>query len=111
MTVQQCLPVQDPVQDPAQVRLPLGLSPSAESDDGNGAPTPDRGGVSEREDLPYRVELWNASKTSVEQVLAVTANVSIGYAAYYAATREHAERYITLRHKNGVVSRWNGPSH
>jgi hypothetical protein len=64
-----------------------------------------------REDLPYRVELWDDAKTSVEQVLAVTANSSIGYAAFYAATREHPDRYITLRHKNSVVSRWNGPDH
>jgi hypothetical protein len=62
------------------------------------------------EDLPYKVELWNEGKTAVEQVLAVTANGSIGYAAYYAATREYPDRYVTLRHKNGIVSRWNGPS-
>jgi len=44
-------------------------------------------------------------------VLAVTANGSIGYAAYYAATREFPDRYVTLRHKNSIVSRWNGPRH
>jgi len=65
----------------------------------------------EREDLPYRVELWNEAKASVEQVLAVTASGSIGYAAFYAATREFPQRYVTLRHKNRIVSRWNGPSH
>jgi hypothetical protein len=59
--------------------------------------------------LPYRVELWDESRSTVEQVLAVTANAGIGYAAYYAATRENPHRYITLRHKNAVVSRWNGP--
>jgi len=47
----------------------------------------------------------------VEQVLAVTANGSIGYAAYFAATREFPHRYITLRHKTGIISRWNGPGH
>jgi hypothetical protein len=65
----------------------------------------------EREDLPYKVELWNEARQAVEQVLAVTANASIGYAAYYAATREHPLRYITLKHKNSVMSRWNGPDH
>jgi hypothetical protein len=65
----------------------------------------------EREDLPYKVELWNEAKTSVEQVLAVTANGSIGYAAFYGATREFPHRYITLRHKSRIVSRWNGPQH
>jgi len=64
-----------------------------------------------REDLPYRVELWDDTKRSVEQILAVTANGSIGYAAFYAATREHPDRYLTLRHRNNIVSRWNGPRH
>jgi hypothetical protein len=63
------------------------------------------------EDLPYRVELWDEAKESVELVLAVTANGSIGYAAYYAATREYPDRYVTLRHKNRTVARWNGPEH
>lgn len=60
-----------------------------------------------RDDLPYKVELWNAERTSVERVLAVTANGSIGYAAYYAAVREHPDRYVTLRHRNRILSRWN----
>jgi hypothetical protein len=73
---------------------------------------PGRGPTSiEREDLPYKVELWDESRSHVEQVLAVTANGSIGYAAYYAATREHPDRYITLRHKTRIVSRWNEPKH
>lgn len=62
-----------------------------------------------REDLPYKVELWDETKTSVEQVLAVTASGSIGYAAYYAAAREYPNRYVTLRHRNSVVSRSNPP--
>jgi hypothetical protein len=64
-----------------------------------------------REDLPYKVELWNETGSAVEQVIAVTANASIGYAAYYAATREYPDRHITLRHKNSVVARWRGPKH
>jgi hypothetical protein len=87
------------------------LGPAGDPDDS------DAGGASfgpipiEREDLPYRVELWDEGRTAVEQVLAVTANGSIGYAAYYAATREFPHRYITLRHKNRIVSRWNAPQH
>jgi hypothetical protein len=65
----------------------------------------------EREDLPFRVELWDTAKLSVEQVLAVTANGSIGYAAYFGATREFPTRYITLRHKSRILSSWNGPGH
>ena len=67
--------------------------------------------ASGREDLPYKVELWDEAKQSVEQVLAVTASGSIGYAAFYAATREYPHRYITLRHKNSIVSRWNAVGH
>jgi hypothetical protein len=63
------------------------------------------------DDLPYKVELWNPAGTSVDHVLAVTASPSIGYAAYYAATREHPNRQITLRHKNSIISRWPGPGH
>jgi hypothetical protein len=59
----------------------------------------------ERDELPYKVEVWNDAKASVEQTLAVTASPSIGYAAYYAATREFPNRYITLRHKSSVISR------
>ncbi len=64
-----------------------------------------------REELPYKVELWDESRSSVEQVLAVTANGSIGYTAYYAAAREYPDRYVTLRHKNNVISRSNPPRH
>lgn len=68
------------------------------------------GGVPLRgEDLPYRVEVWSEDLKSVEQTLAMTANGSIGYAAYYEATREYPERYVVLRHKNRTVARWNPP--
>lgn len=68
-------------------------------------------GKTEPDDLPYRVELWDETRSSVEQVLAVTANGSIGFAAFYAATREFPDRYITLRHNQSIVSRWNAPQH
>jgi hypothetical protein len=61
------------------------------------------------EDLPYRVEVWSEDHSRVEQTLAMTANGSIGYAAYYEATREFPGRYVVLRHKNRIVARWNPP--
>ena len=67
--------------------------------------------LASHEDLPFQVELWDDAKRGVEQVLAVTINASIGYAAYFAATREFPDRYITLRHREGIISRWNGPDH
>jgi hypothetical protein len=57
------------------------------------------------------VELWDETKKSVELVLAATASASIGYAAYFAATKEFPNRFVTLRHKSSIISRWNGPSH
>ena len=91
---------------------PFRLAPGGDSDEGS-AGRPARFGrdAPEHEELPYKVELWDVTRNSVEAVLAVTANGSIGYAAYYAATREYPERYVTLRHKNSIVSRWNGPGH
>jgi hypothetical protein len=61
------------------------------------------------EELHYVVEVWDDKGSVVEQTLAITANGSIGYAAYYEATREFPARYVTLRHKNRVVARWNAP--
>lgn len=87
------------------------LSPQSDEDDGERKAT-DRGRArAAHEDLPYKVELWDADKKVVERVLAVTANGSIGYAAYYAAIREHPDRYVSLRHKNSIIARSNGPGY
>ena len=85
----------------------------ASEDHDDGQPKDDASGRKsmDRDDLPYKVELWNEPGSAVEQVMAVTANASIGYAAYYAATREYPDRHITLRHKNSIVARWRGPKH
>lgn len=64
-----------------------------------------------RDDLPYKVELWDDNYEAVEQVLAVTADGSIGYGAYYAAIRQFPNRNITLRHKDRVISRSTGRGH
>jgi hypothetical protein len=90
---------------------PYRLAPGGGSDESEGRPARFDRDAPEHEELPYKVELWNVARSSVETVLAVTANGSIGYAAYYAATREYPDRYVTLRHKNSIVSRWNGPGH
>ena len=87
------------------------LAPGGSSDEDSGRPGRSGRDAPEHEELPYKVELWDVTRSSVEIVLAVTANGSIGYAAYYAATREYPDRYVTLRHKNSIVSRWNGPGH
>lgn len=61
------------------------------------------------DELPYTVELWALDGNTVEQVLAVTAHGSIGYAAYYAATREYPERIIILRRRNQTIARSDTP--
>jgi hypothetical protein len=89
----------------------LRLAPPGDREDGVPRGIPSRPAPTDREDLPYKIEIWNESGAAVEQVVAVTASASIGYAAYYAATREYPDRHITLRHKNSVVARWSGPQH
>lgn len=85
--------------------------PDDPSDEESGTPSPYGGFPAEGEDLPYRVELWDETGKFVERVVAVSLSPAIGYAAYYAATREFPGRAITLRHKASVVSRWTGRPH
>jgi hypothetical protein len=87
------------------------LSAPDEAGDGAAGARPDPTHPSQHEDLPYRVELWDAAKSTLELLLAVTASGSIGYAAYHAATREFPDRFIVLRHKDAVLARWNAPAH
>jgi hypothetical protein len=89
----------------------LWLAPADSNDPRFGAFDRQDRDPAEQSDLPYRVELWNGARSSVELVLAVTANASIGYAAYFAATRDYPDRHITLRFRDSVLSRWNGAAH
>jgi hypothetical protein len=73
---------------------------------GFGPPLPFAG-----DDLPYKVELWEPGGAFVRTVVAVTANASIGYAAYYAALRENPDLEVTLSHRGRVLSRWTRRSH
>lgn len=61
------------------------------------------------DDLPFRVEVWDPTGEFVVLTLAMTASASIGYAAYYEASSQYPNRYITLRHKDRVVARRNAP--
>jgi hypothetical protein len=65
----------------------------------------------ERDELAYKVELWDRDGQAIEQVLAVTSSASIGYAAFYAATREFPEAVITLRHNKNIMSKWGSRPH
>ena len=88
-------------------RLHAGDEPS----DG-GATRPPMGGFPvDADDMPFKVEVWDEAGEFVQQVVAISASPAIGYAAYYAATREFVGRAITLRHRNRVLSRWTGQAH
>ena len=91
----------------AHHRLHSGDSPP----DDAATPTPFAGFPLDGDELPYKVELWDEAGQFVEQVVAVSASPAIGYAAYYAATREFPGRPITLRLRSRVISRWAGLSH
>jgi len=94
----------DVVRHPTQL-----LAPERDPEAGQAKPARDRNRPAAGEDLPYKVELWDKDKKAVEQVLAVTANSSIGYAAYFAAAREYPDRYVTLRHNSSIISRSSAP--
>jgi hypothetical protein len=64
----------------------------------------------ERNQLPWKVELWDKAKQSVDQVLALAACGGIGSAAHHAARHDFRDRYIALRHNNRIVSQWTPPA-
>ena len=85
--------------------------PDDPSDEDDSTATPESRFRTDGDELPYQVEIWDQTAQFVEQVVAVSISAAIGYAAYYAATREFPGRNITLRHKSRVISRWSGQSH
>jgi hypothetical protein len=87
------------------------VPPSDPTDEDDKTPSPYTEFPLDGEDLPYKVEVWDEGGQFVEQVVAVSVSPAIGYAAYYAATREFPGRAITLRHKASVISRWTGQAH
>jgi hypothetical protein len=64
-----------------------------------------------REELPYKVEVWDVTGAFVEHVVALSTNPAVGFAAYYAAAREYPGRDITLRHRDSTLSRWTARPH
>lgn len=59
-------------------------------------------------DMAFTVELWNVARTGIECVLAITRSANIGQGAFYAATRDFPNRYVTLRHNRRVLNTWRG---
>jgi hypothetical protein len=69
---------------------------------------PPQGAPAARDELPFKIELWDNARQSVETLLAIAAHGTIAYAAFYSAAKEYPHRYITLRHDNKILSRWSG---
>lgn len=66
-----------------------GRSPNAESDE---------------EELPYRIELWDARNRKVERVLARAARPALARAIFTAAQQEYPERRITLQRGTRLIA-------
>lgn len=64
-----------------------------------------------REDLPFKIELWDRSETILLRVLAVASSAAIGYAMYYAAIEHYSDATLILRRNDRVLSRWSLTSH
>jgi len=46
----------------------------------------------EEDDFPYRVEIWNSTRTYLQQTVAITISKNVGFASYYAALEQAAEK-------------------
>ncbi|HEY8617436.1 hypothetical protein [Phenylobacterium sp.] len=65
----------------------------------------------EGDDLPYKVEVLDPETGAVERVIAIAADATIGFAAYYAAARENPGRDIVITHKGNVLAKWVSRAH
>ena len=55
------------------------------------------------DDLPFRVEQWDAEGARVETILAASADLKLGKAAFAEAVRLRPNERILLRHKTRVI--------
>ncbi len=55
------------------------------------------------DDLPFRVEQWDAAGARVETILAASADLKLGKAAFAEAVRLRPTERILLRHKTRVI--------
>jgi hypothetical protein len=65
---------------------------------------PSSGAAAPEEALPYKIELWDERRISVQRVLARIASSVLARAAYEAAVSEHANRRITLRRGSRLIA-------
>ena len=58
------------------------------------------------DDLPFRVEQWDAAGARVETILAALADLKLGKAAFTEAVRQRPNERILLRHKTRVIEEY-----
>ena len=78
---------------------------SGGTDDNGGSHAESGKAVQGGEDLNYRVEIWDVEGKAIERTLAIAADGTLGYAAYYAAVREYPGRIVSLRYRHQILSR------
>jgi len=55
-------------------------------------------------DLPYLVEQWDDADSHVEELIALTGDYRVAWAAYEEAVRRRPGRIVTLRQKTRVLA-------
>jgi hypothetical protein len=58
------------------------------------------------DDLPFRVEQWDASGARLEQTLSASADLRLGRAAFAEAVHQRPGQRIVLRHKTRVIEEY-----
>jgi hypothetical protein len=58
----------------------------------------------EAQELPYRIEMWDALDAHVEELIALVADHAVARAAFVEAVRRRPGKIITLRQKSRVLA-------
>lgn len=61
--------------------------------------------------LPIMVEIWDKDEVALEQVVALTSNRRIGWAAYFAAQEQYPLKTVILREGVTILGRWSAKRH
>lgn len=59
---------------------------------------------SQEQDLPYRVEMWDAHDSHVEELIALVTDHAVARAAFVEAVRRRPGKLIILRQKSRVLA-------
>lgn len=62
-----------------------------------------------QEALPYRVELWDQARQSVERILGDAISAPLAQAIFQSALQEYPGRHITLRYGARIIAQSDGP--